>query len=54
MKFKSTASNINYAQILIVNYPCNATDTNCKPNIICHTKNGHYRFTVLQLLSLAK
>ena len=37
--------------ILIVNCPCNVTNTKCKLNIVDF---GHYKFTMLQLLSLTK
>ena len=43
--------------ILIVNHPCSVTNTRCKPNTICHSllkRSVHYRFTILQLLSLTK
>jgi hypothetical protein len=43
-----------FSQKLIIN---SATNTKCRPYIICHSlriKIGHCRFTMLQLLSLAK
>ena len=54
--FSVTTSNC-LAQLLILNHMCNFTNTKCRPYIICHScflLNGHYRFTMLQLLSLTK
>ena len=42
---------------LVVNYMCSVTDTTCKPNINRHfllVFFKHYRFTMLQIMSLTK
>lgn len=45
----SVTNSILYSLILIINHLCSVTGTKCRPNII-----GHYKFTLLQLLSLPK